>query len=75
MKMEKKKMMNERQRNIAVLRTNRQLLKINVLILSIGLALSYLGHETIGQPILWIGIIIFIYTTISNLIARKKLKK
>ncbi|WP_407356974.1 hypothetical protein [Methanolobus sp. WCC5] len=75
MKKEKKQMMNERQKHIAILRSNRQLLKINVLILSIGLALSYLGHEKIGEPVLWIGIIIFIYTTITNLIARKNLKK
>lgn len=75
MKKEKQQALQEKQRNIAILYRNRKLLKINVLILSIGLALSYLGNEGIGQPLLWLGIIIFVYTLVTNYTARAALKK
>lgn len=71
---DKKQAVNERQKYIAIIQRNRQLLKINVLILSIGLALSYLGYDGIGEPILWLGIITFAYTTVSSFMAKKQLK-
>ncbi|MBC7085933.1 MAG: hypothetical protein H5T43_06175 [Methanomethylovorans sp.] len=75
MKGHKKDQLQAKQRYIAILKTNRQLTRINVIILSLGLATSYLGKESIAIPLLWIGIIIFIYTMSSNLMARRALKK
>ncbi|MCC7575388.1 MAG: hypothetical protein KK926_00965 [Methanomethylovorans sp.] len=75
MKAYKKDQLHAKQRYIAILKTNKKLARINVLILSAGLALSYLGKDNIGNPLLWMGIIIFIYTISSNLIARRSLKK
>lgn len=75
MKGYKKDQLHAKQRYIAILKTNKQLTRINVIILSIGLALSYLGKDAIGTPLLWTGIIVFIYTMSSNLIARRSLKK
>lgn len=67
-------MISERQKNIGIIHRNRQLLKINILILSVALALSLLGYKEIGDPILWLGIIIFGYATITSFIAKKQLK-
>ncbi|KXS41460.1 hypothetical protein HWN40_08360 [Methanolobus zinderi] len=75
MKKEKKETIREQHKNLAVLHRNKKLLKINVIILSLGLALSYFGQEEIGEPMLWLGIIIFVYTLVSNYIARSALKK
>lgn len=75
MKKEKRETLQEQHRNLAILHRNKKLLKINLIILSAGLALSYLGKEGIGEPILWLGIIIFAYTLVSNYIARSALKK
>jgi hypothetical protein len=79
MKTEKKQVMQEKQKNIAILYRNRKLIRINLLILSSGLALSYLEYEImgykIGEPLLWLGIIIFVYTLVTNYIARSALKK
>lgn len=75
MKGYKKDQLQAKQRYIAILKTNRQLTRLNVIILSIGLALSFLGKNAIGTPLLWTGIIVFIYTMSSNLIARRSLKK
>ncbi len=79
MKTEKKQVIQEKQKNIAILYRNRKLIRINLLILSSGLALSYLEYEIgeykIGEPLLWLGIIIFVYTLVTNYIARSALKK
>ncbi|MDI3539306.1 MAG: hypothetical protein PWQ52_429 [Methanolobus sp.] len=76
MKKEKQQALQEKQRNIAILYRNRKLLKINVIILSLGLALSYFeDYRGIGEPLLWLGIIIFVYTLVSNYMARAALKK
>jgi len=75
MKKEKKETLQEQHKNLAVLHRNKKLLKINVIILSLGLVLSYFGQEEIGEPMLWLGIIIFVYTLVSNYIARSALKK
>jgi hypothetical protein len=71
----KKQIIHERQKNIAIIRRNKQLLKVNVLILSIGLALSYMGYDGIGEPVIWLGIIIFGYTTFTSMVAKKQLKQ
>jgi hypothetical protein len=75
MKGYKKDQLHAKQRYIAILKTNKQLTRINVIILSLGLALSYLGKDSIGTPLLWTGIVIFTYTMSSSLIARRSLKK
>ena len=74
MKGYKKDQLKAKQRYIAILKTNKQLSRINVIILSLGLALSYLGKDTVGTPLLWTGIIIFLYTMSSNVMARRSLK-
>ena len=74
MKTEKKQLTQERQKHIAILYRNRKLLRINLLILSAGLALSYLEYQ-IGEPLLWLGIIVFVYALITNYTARSALKK
>ena len=74
MKGYKKDKLKSKQRYIAILKTNKQLARINVIILSIGLVLSYLGKDTVGIPLLWTGIIIFLYTISSNFMARRSLK-
>ncbi|TGC07906.1 hypothetical protein [Methanolobus halotolerans] len=75
MKKEKKETLQQRQGNLAILHRNKKLLKINVIILSIGLALSYLGQDKFGEPLLWLGIVVFTYTLVTNYIARSALKK
>ena len=75
MNQNKKQELHQKQKSIAVLYRNKKLLKINILILSVGLALSYIGEEIIGQPIIWLGVIIFAYTTYSNIKTRRMLKR
>ncbi|WP_406657039.1 hypothetical protein V7O62_00410 [Methanolobus sp. ZRKC2] len=75
MSKEKMEAIREQQKHLAVLHRNKKLLKINVIILSVGLALSFIGRESIGEPVLWLGIIIFVYTFITNYNARSALKK
>ncbi|WP_319507967.1 hypothetical protein [uncultured Methanolobus sp.] len=75
MNKEKKHIVHEKQKYISIIYRNRKLLKVNVLILSIGLALSYLGYEDMGEPIIWLGIIIFGYAALSSYMAKKQLKQ
>lgn len=75
MKEYKKDQLHTKQRYIQILKTNKQLARLNVVILSIGLVLSYLGKETFGVPLLWTGIIVFLYTMLSNIMVRRSLKK
>ncbi len=75
MNKEKKYNMNKKQKYIGIILRNRKLLKINVLILSVGLGLSILGRDNIGEPIIWLGIIIFGYTTVTGFMAKKQLKQ
>lgn len=74
MNKDKKNIVHERQKSIAILKRNRGMLRINVLILSAGLALTYFGKENIGDPLIWLGVIIFAYTTFTGIIARRQLK-
>lgn len=75
MNKEKKYKMNEKQKYVGIILRNRKLLKINVLILSVGLGLSILGYDGVGEPIIWLGIIIFGYTTVTGFMAKKQLKQ
>ncbi|SFM23282.1 hypothetical protein [Methanolobus profundi] len=73
MNTDKKKMIHAKQKSVAILKRNRQLLKIDILVLSIGLAFSYFGNEGIGNPILWLGVIIFVYSIASSFMVKRQL--
>ena len=75
MNADKKQALQDRQKYILILHRNKQIMRVNILVLSVGLALSFIGKESIGEPILWLGIIIFAYTTYSNVITRRALKE
>ena len=74
MNKEKKSQIQNRQKNIAILKRNKGLLKVTILILGAGLSLTYLGKGNIGDPLIWLGVIIFAYTTITGMIARQQMK-
>ena len=74
MKAEIKENMIERQKYIAILVRNRKLTKINLIILGSGLLLTLGGFEEIGSMIVWVGIVIFIFTLFSNLAAKRMLR-
>jgi putative Mn2+ efflux pump MntP len=74
MNQEKKSHMKNRQRNIAILKRNRSLLKVTIVILAAGLSLSYLDKTNIGEPLVWLGVIIFVYSFFTGMIARLQLK-
>lgn len=73
MKADKKENMIEKQKYIAILVRNRKLTKINLIILGSGLLLT-LGEVKIGGIIVWVGIVIFVFTLFSNLAAKKMLR-
>ena len=74
MKADKKENMIERQKYIAILVRNRKLTKINLIILGSGLLLTLARFEEVGSMIVWVGIVIFIFTLFSNLAAKKMLR-
>jgi len=74
MKPEKKENMIERQKYIAILVRNRKLTKVNMIILGSGLLLTLGGIEEIGSMIVWVGIVIFVFTLFSNLAAKRMLR-
>lgn len=74
MKADKKENMIERQKYIAILVRNRKLTKINLIILGSGLLLTLARFEEIGSMIVWVGIVIFIFTLFSNLAAKRMLR-
>ena len=74
MKPEKKENLTERQKYIAILTRNRQLTKINLIILGGGLLLTLVGFEDVGSIIVWVGIVIFVFTLFSNLVAKRMLR-
>ena len=74
MKPEKKENLTERNKYIAILTRNRQLTKINLIILGSGLVLTMAGFEEIGSIIVWVGIVIFVFTLFSNLVAKRMLR-
>lgn len=75
MKPEIKENLTERQKIIAILVRNRQLTKINLIILSSGLLLTLVGFKEVGGIIVWVGIVIFVFTLFSNIMAKQKLRK
>jgi hypothetical protein len=75
LKTEKKENMLAKQKYIAIVKRNKQINKVNIFVLAAGLLLPLVGYKEIGDQILWLGIIIFIYTMGSNLIARTQMRK
>lgn len=75
MKTEKKENMLAKQRYVAIMKRNRRINKVNIFILAAGLLLPLVGYKEIGDQVLWLGIIIFIYTMGSGLIARTQMGK
>jgi hypothetical protein len=74
MKADKKENMIERQKYIAILVRNRKLTKINLIILGSGLLLTLARFEEVGSLIVWVGIVIFVFTLFSNLAAKRMLR-
>jgi hypothetical protein len=74
MKADKKENMIERQKYIAILVRNRKLTKINLIILGSGLLLTLARFEEVGSMIVWVGIVIFVFTLFSNLAAKRMLR-
>jgi hypothetical protein len=74
MKADKKENMIERQKYIAILVRNRKLTKINLIILGSGLLLTLARFEKVGSMIVWVGIVIFVFTLFSNLAAKRMLR-
>lgn len=70
----RKQMLFNRQKNTGIIRRNRQLLKLDIVILVAGLLLSYMGYGNIGEPVLWLGVIIFAYSMLTIVLARKRIK-
>jgi len=75
LKTEKKENMLAKQKYVAIIKRNRQINKVNIFILAAGLLLPMIGYKEIGDQILWLGIIIFVYTMGSNIIARTQMRK
>lgn len=74
MKADKKENMIERQKYIAILVRNRKLTKVNLIILGSGLLLTLARFEEVGSLIVWVGIVIFVFTLFSNLAAKRMLR-
>ena len=74
MKADKKENMIERQKYIAILVRNRKLTKVNLIILGSGLLLTLARFEDVGSIIVWVGIVIFVFTLFSNITAKKMLR-
>ena len=75
LKQEKKDNMAAKQRYLAIVRRNKKINKVNIVILAVGLLLTFTAYDVIGNQITWIGIIIFVYTFGSNFIARTGMRK
>ena len=82
MKSDKKENIAAKQRYMEVRKRNLKLSRINVGIIGVALLLKVLG-DNLGNPtleevafhIIWLGIIIFVYTIGSNIIAKMEMNK
>ncbi len=75
MKQEIKDNLAAKQRYLAIVRRNKKINKVNIVILAVGLLLTFTDYNEIGNQIIWLGVIIFVYTFGSNFIARAGLRK
>ena len=72
---EKKDNMVAKQKYLAIVKRNKQINKVNIVILAVGLLLTFTNYNVIGNQIIWLGVIIFVYTFGSNIIARAVMRK
>lgn len=75
MNQEKKDTMVAKQRSVAIIKRNKKINKVNIAILAIGLLLTFTDYGEIGNQVIWLGVIIFVYTLGSNFIARAGMRK
>ena len=70
LKQEKKDNMVARQRAAAILKRNKKISNANIVILAVGLVLTFTAYDEIGRQIIWLGVMTFVYTLVSNYIAK-----
>ena len=75
LKQEKKDNMVAKQKYLVIVKRNKKINKVNIVILAVGLLLTFIDYKDIGNQIIWLGIIIFVYTFGSNFIARTGMRK
>ncbi len=75
MNQEKKENLAAKHRYAVILKRNKQINKVNIVILGIGLLLTLTDYKYIGEQVIWLGMIIFAYAFGSNVIARISLRK
>ena len=64
-----------KQRYLAIVGRNKKINKANIAILAIGLLLTFTSYGEVGNQVIWLGIIIFVYTLGANFIARAGMRK
>ena len=75
MDQEEKENQAAKYRYAVVVNRNKKINKVNIVILAIGLLLTFTGYKDIGEQVIWLGMIIFVYALGSNLIARSEMRK
>ncbi|HJH31259.1 MAG TPA: hypothetical protein C5S50_03520 [Methanosarcinaceae archaeon] len=75
LKPEKKENLAAKQKYTVIVRRNKQINKVNIVILAVGLLLTFSNYEDIGGQIILLGVIILSYTLGSNFIARAGMRK
>ncbi len=75
MKSEKKDQMTDEQQYKATVNRNRKISRINIFILGAGLILTLLDQIVIGTVLIYMGIIIFLFTLITNILGWLKVRK
>ncbi|MCK5216227.1 MAG: hypothetical protein ACNYWM_06320 [Methanosarcinales archaeon] len=75
MKSEKKDQMTNEQQYKATVNRNRKISRVNIFILGAGLILTLLDQIVIGTVLIYMGIIIFLFTLITNILGWLKVRK
>jgi hypothetical protein len=75
MKSEKKDQMTNEQQYKATVNRNRKISRVNIFILGAGLILTILDQIVIGTVLIYMGIIIFLFTLITNILGWLKVRK
>lgn len=70
LKQDKKENLAAKQKYTVIVRRNKQINKVNIFILAVGLLLTFIGYKEIGGQVIFLGVMIFVYTLGSNFIAR-----
>lgn len=75
MKSEKKDQITNEQQYKATVNRNRKISRVNIFILGAGLVLTLLDQIVIGTVLIYMGIIIFLFTLITNILGWLKVRK